>query len=92
MPVRILREGRKYEIGGWFASQWVENERAKAALREAAVQMHFRQDQDAATKLARTMAFNNWEKRERYTRLIRSLPRGSFIGENPCGGSCIGYA
>ena len=91
MPVRILREGRKFEIGGWFASQWVENERAKAALREAAVQMHFRQDQDAAAKLARTMAFNNREKRERYTRLIRSLPRGSFIVEKPCGGICIGH-
>ncbi len=44
MPVRILREGRKLGIGGWFASQWVENERAKAALRQASVQMHFRQD------------------------------------------------
>ena len=91
MPVRILREGRKFEIGGWFASQWVENERAKAALWEAAVQMHFRQDQNAAAKLARTMAPNNREKRERYTRLIRSLPRGSFIVENPCGGICIGH-
>ena len=91
MPVRILREGRKFEIGGWFASQWVENECAKAALREAAVQMHFRQDQDAATKLARTMASNNREKRERYTRLIRSLPRGSFIVENPCCGICLGH-
>ena len=91
MPVRILREGRKFEIGGWFASQWVENECAKAALREAAVQMHFRQDQDAATKLARTLASNNREKRERYTRLIRSLPRGSFIVENPCCGICLGH-
>lgn len=91
MPVRILREGRKFEIGGWFASQWVEHERAKAALREAAVQMHFRQDQNAAEKLARMMALNNREKRAQYTRLIRSLPRGSFIVENPCGGICIGH-
>lgn len=91
IPVRILREGRKFEIGGWFASQWVENKRAKAALREAAVQMHFRQDQDAATKLTRTMAFNNREKRERYARLIRSLRRGFFIVENPCGRICIGH-
>ena len=91
MPVRILREGRKFEIGGWFASQWVENERAKAALRQASVQMHFRQDQDTATKLARAMAMTDPEKRERYTRLIRSLRKGFFITGNPCGGICIGH-
>ena len=91
MPVRILREGRKFEIGGWFASQWVENEHAKAALRQAAVQMHFRQDQDTAAKLARTLAMNDPEKRERYTRIIRSLRKGFFITGNPCGGICIGH-
>ena len=91
MPVRILREGRKFGIGGWFASQWVENERAKAALRQASVQMHFRQDQDAAAKLARTMSMNMPEKRERYTRLIRSLRKGTFITGNSCGGICVGH-
>lgn len=82
MPVRILREGRKFGIGGWFASQWVENERAKTALREASVQVHFRQDQHTAAKLARTMAASDLKKRERYTRLIRSLQRGTFLVEN----------
>ena len=91
MPVRILREGRKFGIGGWFASQWVENERAKAALRQASVQMHFRQDQDAAAKLARTMSMNMPEKRKRYTRLIRSLRKGTFITGNSCGGICVGH-
>ena len=91
MPVRILREGRKFEIGGWFASQWVENERAKAALRQASVQMHFRQDPDAAAKLARTMSMNVPETRERYMRLIRSLHKGSFITGNSCGGICVGH-
>lgn len=91
MPVRILHEGRKFGIGGWFASQWVENGRAKAALRQASVQMHFRQDQDTAVKLARTLAMNEPEKRERYTRLIRSLRKGFFITGNPCGGICVGH-
>ena len=90
MPVRILREGRKFGIGGWFASQWVENERAKAALRQASVQMHFRQDPDAAAKLARTMSINVPEKREQYSRLIRSLREGAFITGNFCGGICVG--
>lgn len=91
MPVRILREGRKIGIGGWFASQWVENERAKAALRQASVQMHFRQDQDAAAKLARTMSMNMPDKREWYTQLIRSLRKGFFIIGNSCGGICVGH-
>ena len=91
MPVRILREGRKFEIGGWFASQWVENEHAKAALRQAAVQMHFRQDKDTAVKLARILAVNAPEKKARYAQLIRSLKRGAFLTRNSRGGICIGF-
>lgn len=91
MPVRILREGRKFEIGGWFASQWVENEHAKAALRQAAVQMHFRQDKDTAMKLARLLAVNAPEKKERYAPLIRSLRRGAFLTGDFHGGMCIGF-
>ena len=91
MPVRILREGRKFEIGGWFASQWVENERAKAALRQASVQMHFRQDQDMAAKLARLLAINAPEKKTRYAQLIRSLKRGAFLTRDSHGGICIGF-
>ena len=90
MPVRILREGRKFEIGGWFASQWVENERAKAALRQASVQMHFRQDQDMAAKLARLLAINAPEKKTRYAQLIRSLKRGAFLTRDFHGGICMG--
>ena len=91
MPVRILREGRKFNIGGWFASQWVENERAKTALREASVQMHFRQDQDTATKLARTLAVRDLKKRERYVQLICSLRRGDFLTGNPRCGVYVGH-
>ena len=91
MPVRILREGRKFEIGGWFASQWVENEHAKAALRQAAVQMHFRQDKDAAVKLARLLAVNAPEKKARYAQLVRSLKRGAFLTRDSHGGICIGF-
>lgn len=91
MPVRILREGRKFGICGWFASQWIDNEHAKTALQDASVQMHFRQDQNTAAKLARAMAINAPEKRERYTQLIRSLRKGSFVIGNPCGGIYIGH-
>ena len=78
-------------IGGWFASQWVENERAKTALREASVQMHFRQDQDTATKLARTLAVRDLKKRERYVQLICSLRRGDFLTGNPRCGVYVGH-
>lgn len=90
MPVRILREGRKFEIGGWFASQWVENEHAKAALQQAAVQMHFRQDKETAVKLARLLAINAPEKKTRYAQLIRSLKRGAFLTRDFHGGICMG--
>ena len=91
MLVRILREGRKFEIGGWFASQWVENEHAKAALRQAAVQMHFRQDKETALKLARLLTVNAPEKKAQYAHLIRSLKRGGFLTRDSHGGICIGF-
>ena len=91
MPVRILRKGRKFEIGAWFASQWIENERARTALRQAAMQMHFRQDPAAAARLAQAMALNDPERRKRYMRLLCSLRKGSFIIERPNGRLCIGY-
>lgn len=90
MPVRILREGRKFEIGGWFSSQWVENEHAKAALRQAAVQMHFRQDKETALRLARLLTVNAPEKKERYAQFIRSLKRGGFLMGDSHGGICMG--
>lgn len=91
MPARILREGRKFEIGGWFSSQWVENEHAKAALRQAAVQMHFRQDKETALRLARLLTVNAPEKKERYAQLIRSLKRGAFFTRDFYGGICMGF-
>ena len=70
---------------------WVENEHAKAALRQAAVQMHFRQDKDTAVKLARLLAVNAPEKKARYAQLIRSLKRGAFLTRDSHGGICIGF-
>lgn len=75
---RILREGRKYQLSGWFASQWMEDKAAIEALNQAALQACFFPGNEQVRALARRIGRNvnsagNCEK------LIRSLRVGEFI-------------
>lgn len=73
MAIRILREGRKYGIGGWFASQWIDNKTAIAALGQAALQAHFRPDDQHVQQLARLICPTGGADLARYRGLIQSL-------------------
>lgn len=79
LSIRILREGRKFGIGGWFASQWIDNKTAIAALGQAALQAHFRPDDQNVRQLARLVCPTSGADLARYQGLIRSLQRGQFI-------------
>lgn len=79
MSALILREGRKFSIGGWFATQWISNENAVNALQQASVQLHFRQNKENALSLARTLSDNLPVRRDKYARLLRSFKPGDFI-------------
>lgn len=85
MAIRILREGRKYGIGGWFASQWIDNKTAIAALGQAALQAHFRPNDQNARQLARLVCPTGGADLARYQGLIRSLQRGQFIWDKDDG-------
>lgn len=90
MAVRILREGRKFGIGGWFASQWVSDAVARTALRQAATQLHFRQDAAAAKRLAVELAAVSGRGPEAYARTLRRLVVGDFITQDADGAVRIG--
>lgn len=79
MAVRILREGRKFGIAGWFSSQWISSKVAIPALAQAALQAHFRPDDVNLEPLAKRLGQGDGLKTLQYRKLIRSLRVGQFI-------------
>lgn len=91
MSVLILREGRKFGIGGWFATQWISNENAVNALQQAAVQLHFRQNKENTLPLARTLSNNVPVRRDKYARLLCSFKPGDFMTRDTSGHVRLGH-
>lgn len=79
MAVRILREGRKFGIAGWFASQWVSNKNAIPALAQAALQAYFRPDDINLEQQAKRLGQGDQMRAVQYRKLLRSLKVGQFI-------------
>ena len=78
MAVRILREGRKFGIGGWFASQWISNKTAVAALGQAALRANFRPEDVNIPALAKQLAQTNGTPAQ-WQGLLRRLKVGQFL-------------
>lgn len=85
MAVRILREGRKYGLAGWFSSQYIQNKNAVAALGQAALQAYFRPDDANILRLAKAMSQTGHGKPEQWGKAIRSLRVGQFLLQKPGG-------
>lgn len=78
MLMRILREGRKYHISGWFASQWIDDKTAVRALDQAALRAYFYPGDQNVHALARLLSPEP-AQRERYVRLVQDLSVGRFL-------------
>lgn len=78
LAVRILREGRKFNIGGWFASQWISNKTAISALGQAAFQANFRPEDDNIPALSKRLAQSEGKAAD-WQQLLRRLRRGQFL-------------
>lgn len=78
MAVRILREGRKFGIGGWFSSQWISNKTAVAALGQAALRANFRPEDANIAALSKRLAQSEGTA-SRWQGLIRKLRVGQFL-------------
>ena len=81
--VRILREGRKYDIGGWFCSQWIKNETAVAALRQSALQAHFHPDDASAVPLAKMLGADERDAISVCRQHLQTLQVGQFFWLGP---------
>lgn len=79
MAVRILREGRKFQIAGWFSTQWISSKTAAAALKQAGTQLYFRQHYDNAMEAAKALLGNMPEKVHSVSANLSSLSVGDFI-------------
>lgn len=84
MAVRILREGRKYDLAGWFSSQWFDNKTASSALNQAALQVHFRPDDENVNRLAKKLCPNKADTAQ-YQSKVQSLRRGQFLWQRSDG-------
>lgn len=87
LAMQILREGRKFGIGGWFSSQWVSSKEAAAALGQAALQAHFRPDDQNVDKLAKSFCRTKTEFPQ-YQRLVQSMRVGQFLWRRT-DGKCV---
>ena len=77
--VKLLREGRKYQMSGFFASQWISDKEALAALEQAALRAYFRPEPSNAPALAKRLAAGDKELTSIYERHLSRLKRGQFL-------------
>lgn len=84
MAARILREGRKLQISGWFSTQWISSPEAASALGQAALQIHFCPDPQHMAALSKKLASKPAELKP-YQRLVQNLRRGQFLYQQPGG-------
>lgn len=84
MSIRILREGRKFDVAGWFSSQWMDKPAAVAALHQTAIQAHFRPDSAGINRIVNALYLSHNE-RAQCRSLLRNLKMGQFLWQNQDG-------
>ena len=89
MAVRILREGRKRGLAGWFSSQYITQKTAAAALGQAALQAYFRPDDANIPHLARSFSQAGTGSAAQWSQLIRNLKVGQFLLSNGPGNHLV---
>lgn len=82
---RILCEGRKYGLAGWFASQWISDKEAVAALEQAYLRVHFRPDEENARLLAKRLSQESSHTFAQCAQLVGSLQVGQYLVRYPSG-------
>lgn len=76
---RILREGRKFGLHGWFSTQWVSHPEAQKALEQAALRMYFRPNQSDLHRTVMSLGLKNRQLISRYEHRISSFRPGEFL-------------
>ena len=76
---RLLREGRKYGLSGWFASQNLTQATAVDALGNAALRIQFAPVDNQIRKLAKSMARGDRKLEQDLLAELPALQRGQFF-------------
>lgn len=79
MAHTILREGRKYNLAGWFSSQWIDKTIAAKALSQAALQIYFRPDDLAIDRTAKRLTQSNPKLQVACKRNLMHLKPGQYF-------------
>ena len=79
MVNRILREGRKYGVHGWFSTQFVDKKSVDDVLGQAALQIYFRPQDKELHKIACVMAAGDRGKISAYEKRLATLHRGDYL-------------
>ena len=85
MSTRILREGRKFGVSGWFITQWADDAKMLNTLSQAALRIFFRPGAENVGALAKVLAHGNLKKALQYRPLIARMSVGSFFFFNASG-------
>jgi len=85
MAKRILCEGRKYDLAGWFAAQWISSKEAAATLEQAYLRIHFRPDEENIRSLSKRLVQGIPEKSEECVHMLRTLQVGQCVLQNSNG-------
>ena len=75
----LLREGRKYQMSGWFASQWIKDDETLAALEQAALRAYFRPEPSNVHTLAKRLAAGDNNLTKTYERHLSRLRAGQIL-------------
>ena len=74
MSTRILREGRKFGISGWFITQWADDIKMLNTLSQAALRIFFRPGTENIKSLAKALAHGNLKSALQYRQMIAGMP------------------
>ena len=77
--VRILREGRKFGLFGWFATQWTNDKNALSALGQAGLHIYFRPAEEDLHKTALKLAHGDRKRVAECEKRLSRLQVGQFM-------------
>ena len=77
--VRILREGRKFGVFGWFATQWINDKNALSALGQAGLHLYFRPAEEDLHKTALKLAHGDRKRVAECEKRLSRLQVGQFM-------------
>ena len=76
---RILREGRKFGLHGWFSTQWISHPEERKALDQAALRIYFQPSRTDLHRTVLSLGLKNRELIPRYEHRLSSFRPGEFL-------------